>query len=157
MKKRKGRMVQIQQREKREMKNKEIKLGFMSWLWCHTFIEIEAPVHRCGDRGKSSHLIAINLYFILTPIWQNEIPIIYSKYSFWGTGWLSQLRVWLLVSAQVMISQFMGLGPTSGSLLSVQSPLWISCLLSLSLSPAHSLPLSVPTLYLSKNKHLKDQ
>ena len=32
-------------------------------------------------------------------------------------GWLRQLRVWLLISAQVMILGFMGLSPVLGSTL----------------------------------------
>ena len=59
-----------------------------------------------------------------------------------------------LTSAHVMISQFVGSNPTSGSLLSAQSPLQILCLplsappplthtLSLSLSLSHSLSLSL--------------
>ena len=48
----------------------------------------------------------------------------------WGVpGWLSQI-IWLLILAQVIISQFMGLGPTSGSVLTVWNLLGI---LSLSL------------------------
>ena len=36
-------------------------------------------------------------------------------------GWLSWLSVWPLISAQVMISGFMSLSPTSGSALTVWS------------------------------------
>ena len=36
-------------------------------------------------------------------------------------GWLSRLNIWLLISAQVMISQFVRLRPTSGSVLTVWS------------------------------------
>ena len=46
-------------------------------------------------------------------------------------GWLSQLSVQLLISAQLMISQFVGWSPASGSGLAVQSLLRI---LSLSLT-----------------------
>ena len=54
----------------------------------------------------------------------------------------------VLTSAQVMISWFMGLSPTSGSLLSAQNPLQILC------SPL-SLPFPLLMLSLSKmNKHL---
>ena len=54
----------------------------------------------------------------------------------WGEpGELSQLRVRLLVLAQVMISQFVGSSPTWGSVLSKQSLLGI-----LSLSPSLSAP-----------------
>ena len=56
-------------------------------------------------------------------------------------GWLSRLSLWLLILAQVMISQFVGSSPTSGSSLTVWSLLGIlslslpySCSLSLSLS-----------------------
>ena len=38
-----------------------------------------------------------------------------------GPGWLSQLSVQLLVSAQVMISQFVGSSPTSGPVLIAES------------------------------------
>ena len=57
-------------------------------------------------------------------------------------GWLSQLDVRLLVSAQVMISQFVGLSPASGSVLTAWDLLGI-----LSLSAAPSLMFS-----LSQNK-----
>ena len=46
-------------------------------------------------------------------------------------GWLSQLSVQLLILAQVMISQFMGLNPTLGSALTA----WDSLSLSLSAPP----------------------
>ena len=46
-------------------------------------------------------------------------------------GWLSQLSIRLLISAQVMISRFVGSSPTLGSALTVWSPLGT---LSLSLS-----------------------
>ena len=36
-------------------------------------------------------------------------------------GWLNQLSAWLLILAQVMISRFVGLSLTSGSMLSAQS------------------------------------
>ena len=50
-------------------------------------------------------------------------------------GWLSQLSVGLLVSAQVMISHFVGSSPASSSVPTVQSLLGIL-----------SLPLSAPPL-----------
>ena len=53
-------------------------------------------------------------------------------------GWLSQLSLQLLILAQVMISQFMGSSPASGSVLMVWSLLGILCL-SLSLSASLSL------------------
>ena len=62
--------------------------------------------------------------------------------SHWAPGWLSKLNVELLISAQVMISQFMSLSPTSGSVLTVWSLLGI-LFLSLSLSPPPSVSLSV--------------
>ena len=52
--------------------------------------------------------------------------------------WLSWLGVWLLISAQVMISQFVGLSPVSGSVLTAQS---LPGILSLSLSLSAPLPL----------------
>ena len=59
-------------------------------------------------------------------------------------GWLSQLSVWLLTSAQVMILWFMGSSSTSGSVLAGWSLLEIlSLLLSLSV---------LPPLILSQNK-----
>ena len=56
-----------------------------------------------------------------------------------------RLGVWLAelpTSAQVMISQFVGLSPTLGSLLSAQSPLQILCT-PLSAPPLHSIYLSL--------------
>ena len=76
--------------------------------------------------------------------------------SFLGVpGWLNRLSVWLLVSAQVMISWFMGLSPSSGSVITAWSLLGIlSFSLSLSLcpSPAYALSLS---LSLKKNTFFK--
>ena len=46
-------------------------------------------------------------------------------------GWLSQLSIWLLISAQAMISWFMSSNPASGSVLTVRSLLGILSL------PAH--------------------
>ena len=54
-------------------------------------------------------------------------------------GWLSQLSVQLSISAQVMISRFVGLSPTSGPVLIAPSLLGI-------LSPSLSVP---PLLTLS--------
>ena len=56
-------------------------------------------------------------------------------------GWLSGLSVPLLVSAQVMISQFVGSSPTSGSALTAQSLLEI---LSLPLCPSPVCALCLP-------------
>ena len=82
-------------------------------------------------------------------------------------GWLSRLSVWLLVLARVMISWFLGLSLTLGSVLLVRSLLRILSLclclclclsLSLSLSPlpcslSHSLSLSLsPKNKISKLK-----
>ena len=50
----------------------------------------------------------------------------------WGTWWLSRLSVQLLISARVMISQFVGWSPASGSVLTVQACLGFSLSLSLS-------------------------
>ena len=47
-------------------------------------------------------------------------------------GWFSQLSLWLLVSAQVMISQLMSPSPSSGSVLTMWSQLGILSLRSLS-------------------------
>ena len=70
-------------------------------------------------------------------------------------GWLSQLGVWLLILAQVMISWFVGLSPTLGSQLQLHAgsgePTWDSLSLFLSLSLPHSCHLSL-SLSLSQNK-----
>ena len=61
-------------------------------------------------------------------------------------GWFGPLDVQLLISAQVMILQFMSLSPTSGSELTVWNLLGIlSVPVSLCPSPAY-------TLHLSQNK-----
>ena len=77
------------------------------------------------------------------------------KITSWGVpGWLSLLSPQLLILAQVMILQFMGSGPTSGSVLTVWSLFGILSLpLSLCPSPTHvlSFPLSL-SLSLSQNK-----
>ena len=75
-------------------------------------------------------------------------------YNYWiigALGWLSQLgvRLWL------MISQFLSLSPTSGSLLSAQSLLWILCLpLSLHLSGTLSQKQINLEKYVSKSRGL---
>ena len=62
----------------------------------------------------------------------------------WGAWWLSQLSVWLLILASVMILQFMSLSLASGSVLSMRSLLEIlSLFLSLPLLCAFSVFLSV--------------
>ena len=61
-------------------------------------------------------------------------------------GWLSRLRVQLLLSAQIVISQCVSSSPASGSVLTVQGLLGIS-----SLSLSLSLPLSQEQI----NKTLK--
>ena len=70
-----------------------------------------------------------------------------------ASGWLSQLSVQLLVSAQVMIPQFVSSSPALGSLLSAQSPLQVLCpslSLSLPCSLARSLSLSLSLSLKSK-------
>ena len=65
-------------------------------------------------------------------------------------GWLSQLSVWLLILAQVMISMFMGSGPSSGH--SVRAdPAWDSLPPSLS---APSLLMLSPPLKINKIKKI---
>ena len=83
-----------------------------------------------------------------------------------GPGWLSQLSVQLLVSAQVMISQFVGSIPVSGSVLTAQSlepaldsvypPLSASPLLMGGLSFSLSLPPNKQTLEIKKRGRLGD-
>ena len=71
--------------------------------------------------------------------------------SFGARGWPSGLHVRLLVSAQVMISQFVSLSPTSGSVLTARGlPVVLSLPLSLCPSPAHSLSLSLKINKLEK-------
>ena len=55
--------------------------------------------------------------------------------------------------AQVMISWFVSLSPASGSVLTVQSLLWILCTHPLCPSPAHALTLSLSQM----SKHLKNE
>ena len=57
-------------------------------------------------------------------------------------GWLSRLSIRLSISAQIMISWFMGSSPTLGSVLSLE-PAWASSSFPVSLcsSPASSLSL----------------
>ena len=62
-------------------------------------------------------------------------------------GWLGQLNVWHLISAQFMISQFLGSSPASASALLAQSMIGI-----LSLSPSLSAP---PLFMLSLSLSLK--
>ena len=63
-------------------------------------------------------------------------------------GWLSWLIVQLLILAQVMVSQFVGLNPALGSVLMGRSLLWI---LSFLLSVPFPLVLSL-SLSLSQNR-----
>ena len=67
-------------------------------------------------------------------------------------GWLSQLNIWLLTLAQVMISWFMSSSPTSGSSLTAQSLLGI-----LSLPLSVPLPLLVLTLSLFLSKFIQNE
>ncbi|XP_049475858.1 SREBP regulating gene protein isoform X1 [Panthera uncia] len=67
-------------------------------------------------------------------------------------GDLSQLSIRLLISAQVIISRFVGLSPALGSVLTVRSPLGMSLSFSLSLSLSLSLPRPCG-LALKINKH----
>ena len=70
-----------------------------------------------------------------------------NKYKLRAPGWLSQLSIWLLISVQVMISQFMRSSPESGSTLTELSLLEI-----LSLSLSLSLSLCPSPASLSQNK-----
>ena len=63
----------------------------------------------------------------------------------WGIGWLSRLSSQLLISAQVLISWFMGSSPMTGSVLIVWSLLWILCL-PLCSSPTHAHSLSLTNI-----------
>ena len=77
---------------------------------------------------------------IYTSFWTTQPPTTFTKLWTRGTC-VAQLSIWLLISAQVMISRFVRLSPTSGSALTVWSLLGIL-----------SLPLSLPSPvhYLSK-------
>ena len=71
-------------------------------------------------------------------------------------GWLSQLSIGLLISAQVMISQFMSQSPTSSSVLMMQNLfgiLYPSFYPSLAHVCAHSLSLSL-SLRINKPKFI---
>ena len=71
----------------------------------------------------------------------------------WGAlGWLHWLSVWLLVSAQVMISQFCEFEPCIGLCAGSAEPAWDSLSFSLSLcpSPAHALSVSFKINFLEK-------
>ena len=70
-------------------------------------------------------------------------------------GWLSRLSGQLLISAPVMISQFVRSSPTSGSVLTVWSLLGILSLSSLRPSPAHTICLSLKKK--KKEKKRKDK
>ena len=60
------------------------------------------------------------------------------KYNNSPGAWVAQLVKLRPASAQVRISKFVNSSPTSGSLLSAPSPLWILSVPPL--HPAHSLP-----------------
>ena len=80
------------------------------------------------------------------------IPFSFGKAPLWGT-WVAQL-VKRLTLAQVMISQFVGLSPASGSVLTAQSLEPASDSLSLSLSALPQIVSVSVSLSLSKlNKH----
>ena len=90
-------------------------------------------------------LVSDLVFFALTlnPIW----PILRTtgEPSFKNiTSWVTWVAQWVkhLTSAQVMVSQFVGMRPASGSLLTAWSPLQILCLpLSLPLPCSHSFSL----------------
>ena len=89
-----------------------------------------------------------NIYYsvsLSTPSY-NSLKILLKK-TLGVPGGLSQLSVRLLVSAQVAISQFVGLSPASGSMLTVWNLLGILSLpFSLCPSPACSLSLKINKL-----------
>ena len=58
---------------------------------------------------------ARRMYSDVQTEWDTEVEI-----SEGAPGWLSQLSLQLLISAQVMIAAFMGSSPTSGSALSME-------------------------------------
>ena len=79
----------------------------------------------------------LNIFYLL--LW---LLFVY-KVGLGEPGWLGHLSVWLLISAQVMMSRFMGFSPGSGSGLTVWSLLGILCLSSLFARPLFSLTLSL--------------
>ena len=96
---------------------------------------------------RYSHL---QTYFIFAQFYSqcfvvfNVLVVVVLKICLGVPGGLSQLSVWLLTSAQVMISRFIGLSPALGSALTVWSLLGI---LSSSLWPS---PVLLHTLFQNK-------
>ena len=75
--------------------------------------------------------------------WTDDSGLFFKEKMSRSPGWLSQLSIWLLVLAQIMVSWFVRLSPASGSALTAWGLLGMFCLLSLCPSPTHSLSLKI--------------
>ena len=102
-----------------------LSISLLSWLMKYLQLGQLGTIHTLGHW---------NIFQELCSLWTTV------KIGIGFPGWLSQLNVWLLISAQVMISQFMGLSPMCGSVLTTWSLLRI-----LSLLPTLSAPLPTCT------------
>ena len=85
--------------------------------------------------GRKQEVIILLMLYFYIPSFKNV--------DFGMLGWLSQLRIWLLISAQVMISRFVRSSPTSGSVMTARACLGFSLSFSVCPSPAHMWVLSL--------------
>ena len=105
--------------------------------------DLTTPYVRKSFQPSPLTLLHINFLFpsgSFQPVQKHAVNSLILKQIIIGApGWLSWLRVRLLVWAQGMISRFVRLSPMSGSVLTVQSLLGILCLpLSLPLPHSHT-------------------
>ena len=120
------------------------------WLVLHQLMQFRHVVLRGGWGSIPDHVRQASSIFILSnPCAVHKkvsAPPLKINENVGVPGWLSGLNIQLLISAQVMISWFMGLSPTSGSALTAWSLLGVP-------SPSLSAPPSfVLTLSPSQNK-----
>ena len=130
----------------------------MNWTFCSfamLVVEGQAKQQRGRAINKNDAMAPVSLYIcqlhqVTSAFYdKNALMGINWKEFLGAPGWLGRLGVRFLVSAQIMISQFVSSSSTLGSALAVQKPAWdspsLSPSLSLSLcpSPAHARTLSL--------------
>ena len=110
--------------------NRILHLYSLSWWQMNTFSlsQLNSGFHK---KYNSNKIFIVNFWVCEPYLCVSQVAI--KKCNCWGT-WVAQLVEYLTL-AQVMISQFLSLSSTLGSLLSSWSPLLILCPPSLCASP----------------------